>query len=365
MKILRNYLLKEFFKVLSVSIISLSSFYIIVDFISNVGAFTKHSPNFSYIILYFLLKLPEIIYRILPLSILLSTMLIIISFNKNNEITAIKSSGISMLKFTLPLIITAFGLSIFSFALSNFIAVKTNIERRIVMQKDINKNNNYSVKSIYKFKTKDIAIHYQEYIITAKVLNISEKKLAGLSVYEFNNKFKLVKRYSAKNGYFVHNKLIMDDVIINNFNKNQHYPSFAKIVKTTSLPIKLSINFFKSYDLKSEFLSIFNLFKMLKVAKKTDSNLNLIKTFMYSKFAFPLINLMLVLIGISIGIIIGKKSGTSAAIGISIILAFGYWIINSIAISLGMSSQLNPILAAFMADLSFLFIAIYLISDLD
>lgn len=365
MKILRNYLLKEFFKVLFISIISLSFFYIIVDFISNMETFTKHSPDFSYIILYFLLKSPEIIYRILPLSILLSTMLVIISFNKNNEIIAIKSSGISMLKFTFPLIVTALGLSIFSFALSNFIAVKTNIERRVVMQKYINKNNNYSAQSIYKFKTRNIAIHYQKYIITAKTLNISKKQLTGLSIYKFNNKFKLTKRYNAENGYFSKGILKLNNVIINNFNQKQHYSSFAKNLKITSLPINLNINFFKSYDLKLEFLTIFNLFKMFNVAKKSGSNLSLIETFIYSKFAFPLINLVLVLIGISIGIIVGKKSGTSAAIGISIILAFGYWIINSIAISLGVSSQLNPVLAAFTADIAFLFIAIYLISDLD
>ena len=84
-KILQRYLLAEFLKYLAVALLSLAAFYIVVDFISNIGAFTKHSPDAGYVILYFLYKLPEIIYRVLPLSALLSTLLTITFLNKNNE----------------------------------------------------------------------------------------------------------------------------------------------------------------------------------------------------------------------------------------------------------------------------------------
>jgi lipopolysaccharide export system permease protein len=365
MKILRNYLLIEFFKSLITSLISLSLFYIIVDFISNVGGFTKHSPQFQYIILYFVFKSPEIIYRVLPLSVLLSTMLVIIAFNKNNEIIAIKSSGVSMLKFAYPLIISAICISIFAFILFNFIAVRTNIERRIIMQKYINKNKTYSIKSIYKYKTKNISLHYKKFIITAKTLDPSKNILRNVNIYQFNNKFKLIERYSAKWGYFSSYDLKLYNVQINIFRIKNHYFFFEKNISIKKLPIKLNLDFFKSYTLKSEFLSIFNLAKMFNVAKKSQSNISYVETYFYSKFAFPLINLILVLIGIAVGLSVGKKGGTSAAIGISIAFAFGYWTINSIAVSLGITSQLNPILAAFMADITFLLLAIYLVADID
>ncbi len=364
-KILQRYLLAEFFKYLIVALLSLAAFYVVVDFISNIGAFTKHSPEISYVILYFLYKLPEIVYRVLPLSILLSTLLTITFLNKNNEIITIKSSGLSMLRFFMPLILAGIIVSISAFFLSNFIAVKTNILRRFVMQRYINKNTSYKISSVYRYRTKDIMIHYKNYIITAKSLDLSKNIIKGVNIYVFGNHFILNKRYIAEEGYFKDKNLNLINGQLDEF-KFQNKSKFSeKFFKNVEIPINLNLNFFKSYNLRPEFLSIISLSKMLAVAKKTESGFNYILTGFYSKLSFPIINLILILIGISVGLLLEKKGGAPIVIGISIAFAFTWWIINSIALSLGESSQLNPLLAAFMADIIFLLFGIYLMADID
>ncbi|MHB8231776.1 MAG: LptF/LptG family permease [bacterium] len=364
-KILQKYLLSEFLKYFVIALLSLIFFYIVVDFISNIGAFTKHSPEFKYIILYFFYKLPEITYRVLPLSVLLSTLLSISFFNKNNEIMAIKSSGLSMFKFFTPLIILGFAISFFAFFLSNFIAARSNVLRRVVMQRDINKNQSYNAGSVYKYTTKNIFIHYKRCIITAQTLEPASKTIKGVNVYVFNNKFMLIKRYIAEAGYFGKEGLELTNGQEDDFNF-KGAPGFAqKTIKTIKIPIYLDLNFFRSYTLKPEFLSIINLSKMITVAKKSESGLSYILTSYYSKLSFPLINLILILIGVSIGLLLGKKGNSPVSIGISLAFAFTWWVINSIALSLGESAQLNPLLSAFMSDIIFLSFAIYLIGDID
>ncbi len=366
MKILQKYLLSEFLKYFAATIISLVFFYITIDFISNIGAFTKHSPEFQYIIIYYLYKLPEIIYRVLPLSILLSTLLSISAFNKNNEITAVKSSGLSMLKFFAPLIVLGLVISVASFLLSNFIAVRTNVLRRVVMQRDINKNKSYNEKSVYKYTTKNILIHYKRCIITAEIMYPSDKTIKGVNVYVFNDNFILLKRYIAKSGHFGNKGLVLNTGQVDYFNMKNKIGEFEqKYFKTVKIPLYINLNFFRSNTLRPEFLSIINLSKMVAVAKKSESGLSYVLTSYYSKLSFPLINLILILIGISIGLMIGKKGNSPVSIGISIVFAFTWWVINSIALSLGESSQLNPFLAAFMADIIFLSFAVYLITGID
>ena len=367
MKILQKYLLNEFLKYFAATIISLIFFYITIDFISNIGAFTKHSSEFQYIIIYFLYKLPEIIYRVLPLSILLSTLLSISALNKNNEITAVKSSGLSMLKFFAPLIMLGLVISVASFLLSNFIAVRTNVLRRVVMQRDINKNKSFNEKSVYKYTTKNILIHYKRCIVTAKIMDPSNKTIKGVNVYVFNDKFVLLKRYIAKSGRFGNKGLILsagqvDRFIMKNKSDGGLEQEYFKAVK---LPVYLNLNFFRSNTLRPEFLSIINLSKMVAVAKKSESGLSYVLTSYYSKLSFPLINLILILIGISIGLMLGKKGNSPVSIGISIVFAFTWWVINSIALSLGESAQLSPFLAAFMADIIFLSFAVYLVAGID
>ena len=366
MKILQKYLLNEFLKYFAVTIISLVFFYVTIDFISNIGAFTKHSPEFQYIIIYYLYKLPEIIYRVLPLSILLSTLLSISAFNKNNEITAVKSSGLSMLKFFAPLIALGLFISAASFLLSNFIAVRTNVLRRVVMQRDINKNKSFNEKSVYKYTTKNILIHYKRSIVTAEIMNPSDKTIKGVNVYVFNDKFILLKRYIARSGRFGNKGLVLRAGQVDGFNmKNKSGGFEQKYFKALIIPVYLNLNFFRSNTLRPEFLSIINLSKMVAVAKKSESGLSYVLTSYYAKLSFPLINLILILIGISIGLMLGKKGNSPVSIGISIVFAFTWWVINSISLSLGESAQLSPFLAAFMADIIFMSFAIYLIAGID
>ena len=364
-KILQKYLISEFLKYFAISLLGLIFFYIVVDFISNIGAFTKHSPEFQYIILYFFYKLPEITYRVLPLSVLLATLLSISFFNKNNEITAVKSSGLSMARFFTPLIILGAAISVFAFLLSNFVAVRSNVSRRVVMQKDINKNKNYNEGSVYKYTTKNIFIHYKRCIVTAEIMDPASKTVKGVNVYVFNDKFMLKKRYIAKTGYFGKGGLKLTGGQEDDFDMGKVRGFVQKYFKTINIPIYLDLNFFRSYTLKPEFLSIINLSKMIAVAKKSESGLSYVMTSYYSKLSFPIINLILILIGISIGLLLGKKGNSPVSVGISLVFAFTWWVINSIALSLGESAQLNPMLAAFMSDIIFLSFALYFIMDID
>ena len=364
-KILQKYLVSEFLKYFAISLTGLIFFYIVVDFISNIGAFTKHSPEFQYIILYFFYKRREITYRVLPLSVILSTLLAVSYFNKNNEITAVKSSGLSMAKFFAPLVILGAGISVFAFLLSNFVAVRSNVLRRVVMQRDINKNKNYSEDSVYKYTTRNIFIHYKRCIVTAEMMNPASKTVKGVNVYVFNDKFMLKKRYTAETGYFGKGGLKLTGGQEDDFALNSGPGFVQKYFKTVNVPIYLDLNFFRSYTLKPEFLSIINLSDMISVARKSESGLSYILTSYYSKLSFPVINLILILIGISIGLLLGKKGNSPVSIGISLAFAFTWWVINSIALSLGESAQLNPVLSAFMSDIIFLSFALYLITDID
>jgi lipopolysaccharide export LptBFGC system permease protein LptF len=239
------------------------------------------------------------------------------------------------------------------------------------MQKDINKNKVYNKDSIYKYTTKNIFIHYKRCIVTAEIMDPASKTVKGVNVYVFNDKFMLAKRYIAETGYFGKSGLKLTGGQEDDFGKERGRDRdgdngfVQKNFKTINIPIYLNLNFFRSYTLKPEFLSIVNLSEMIAVAKKSESGLSYILTSYYSKLSFPVINLILILIGISIGLLLGKKGNSPVSIGISLVFAFTWWVINSIALSLGESAQLNPMLSAFMSDIIFLSFALYLIMDID
>jgi len=64
----------------------------------------------------------------LPLAVLLASIMTYGSFGENFELTAVKSAGISLLRFMQPLVITVTGISIFAFYFSNNLLPMANLK---------------------------------------------------------------------------------------------------------------------------------------------------------------------------------------------------------------------------------------------
>jgi lipopolysaccharide export system permease protein len=76
------------------------------------------------------------------------------------------------------------------------------------------------------------------------------------------------------------------------------------------------------------------------------------------KIAFPFVNLVLAIFGISISLR-QKKGGTPLAVSLGMCICFLYLTILGFARSLGLSGVLPPIISAWLANLVFLLFGIY------
>ncbi|MDI1297526.1 MAG: LptF/LptG family permease, partial [bacterium] len=62
------------------------------------------------------LRAPQIIARFLPFSVLLGTLVMLASLNQNSEIISMKAAGLSAHQILAPLVATALGVAIISYA---------------------------------------------------------------------------------------------------------------------------------------------------------------------------------------------------------------------------------------------------------
>ncbi|MCD2325515.1 LPS export ABC transporter permease LptG [Sphingomonas sp. IC-56] len=70
------------------------------------------------------LRVPQIVSTFLPFSVLLGTILTLITMNANSEVVALKASGLSAHQVLAPLLVTALGVAIISFAFNERIVVR-------------------------------------------------------------------------------------------------------------------------------------------------------------------------------------------------------------------------------------------------
>ena len=106
MRIIDGYVLREFILVFTVMIFAFTLLFIIIDTYTELSDFTNENNNIPIrvILLYFILKLPSNISFVFPITILLSSMYTFAMFGKHREITAMRASGISILRCGIPIL---------------------------------------------------------------------------------------------------------------------------------------------------------------------------------------------------------------------------------------------------------------------
>lgn len=113
--ILDKYILKEFLIPFFALIVAFTFLFLVGELLDDLKDFMDEGAAFSETARYFLLKLPENFRFILPISILLSCIWAMANMGKSNEITALRASGVSLLRCGGSIYLFAFILTGISF----------------------------------------------------------------------------------------------------------------------------------------------------------------------------------------------------------------------------------------------------------
>ena len=98
-----------------------------LDLLSKTGDILAYPGNGeSELLRYVLLRIPQLIARFLPYSVLLATIITLATFNQNSEVVAMKAAGLSAHQILAPLVLAAALVAAFSFAFNERIVTRAN-----------------------------------------------------------------------------------------------------------------------------------------------------------------------------------------------------------------------------------------------
>ncbi len=115
MRILDRYILKSVLGLFFACLFIFFFLYIIVDLLSNLDEILKQKVNLDILRQYYLACLPIIFVQVTPVACLLSTLYTFGKLNRNNEIIAMRSSGLSLFQIIKTAIIFGVMISVFMF----------------------------------------------------------------------------------------------------------------------------------------------------------------------------------------------------------------------------------------------------------
>ena len=106
MKIINKYIIREIIKYSAIVMVTVVGIFLSVELFERLDNFMEARVPLTRMWAYLFYKIPFVISLILPLSLLLSVLITIGLMGKNNELTALKSCGISSYHLSKPIFLT-------------------------------------------------------------------------------------------------------------------------------------------------------------------------------------------------------------------------------------------------------------------
>jgi lipopolysaccharide export system permease protein len=347
MSLIEKYLTKEIFKYFGIVLLTVVGIYLAVDFFQRIDNFLEANLPFSKIISFYQLKIPLIIAQIAPVGILLAVIIVFGLMNKNNEIIALKSSGVSIFYLLGPVVWIGLLLSTLIFLLSELVVPITISKANRIWNVEVKK------KSAVISKGKNIWIKGNRVICHITYYNPADSTILGVALNFFDNDFKLTRRVDAKKGVFKNGKWIFYEIMEQKLDKeSNHYR--VTFFEEREEPFYFLPEDIKRVVKKSEEMGFLELFTYIKNIENEGYDASVYKVDLYAKLAFPFVCFIMCLAGTGISSKNKLKESLSVSVFYGICMVFFYWIFYSFCLSLGYGEMLPPLMAAWAANVVFL-----------
>jgi lipopolysaccharide export system permease protein len=346
-RVLHRYLIREYLKIFALSLSSLILIYIVVLFFQKMSLFNRFQAPFYLMFEYLLYKIPEATFQwTIPYAALLSTLLTLGNLSRYSEITAFKAGGISLYRITLPLIFIVVIISFLSFLGNDYLVPFTNHKTRYLLDVKVRKEPPTSF-----FKNYKIWYRSDHRIFNIQVLDPKKKALKGFTLYEFDNQFRCVKRIDANEARWVNEKWRFYQGAVRDFDESGsvRMTSFEEM----DFPMKEDWESFQKSGWDSDEMSYAELRTYIQNIQASGYDATRYLVDLYSKLSYPLLNVIMVLIGIPFALKTGRSGGVALSIGVSVMIGFLYGIVFYVFITFGKSGILPPVFACWIPTLLF------------
>lgn len=343
---LHAYWIKEFLKFFSIIQTLILVLFVFIDYLSRMGKFIKYELSLFEGLEYVLLKIPYIFVQVTPAAILLASLVLFGLMNRNNELVILKSSGINDFFLLKPALVTSVALLILMFFLGETLVPVTMAKANYIRYYLMKKRDKISVSR------KDIWIKSDRKLIHINHYDSRVGTIAGVTITELDEAFRLKTRVDAKKGHFIDGHWHFKNVLVQTHEKgsrNFESESFdQKIIQLEMKPDDLT-----EVSKKTDEMSFFELRKYTGKVRSEGYDASSYETDMHAKIAFPFICIIMIFTGAITGMRPLAKKSIPIAVAVGVVIAFLYWFVFGFSLSLGYAGVLPPVVAAWMTNLFF------------
>lgn len=348
MKIIDRYFIKQFLQTLVFALVAFTLIFVVIDMMENLDDFLDKNVSYPIIFEYYIYFAPEIIRLMIPVAALLACLFTVGKMANQNELTAVKSSGVSLYRIMAPFIVTSLLISLFSIYFGGYVVPlankgKVSIEQTYMKKDVVTAGTNIffqdtrnRIVNIYYFDTQHSLAHQvsiQEFkpdSLTHMTFRLDAARIQYDSTKKVWNAFNGIKRTFLNGGESVEK---FSQMTLGNL----HFQP-KDVVTKQQKPEEMTLS-----ELKE--------FYQYQARTGNDPTRALIEY--HSRFSFAFASLIVIFLGLPLSSN-KKRGGLALQFGLSLLFTFIYLGFMKISEAFGKNGVLDPLITAWLANIIFL-----------
>jgi LPS export ABC transporter permease LptF/LPS export ABC transporter permease LptG len=321
-----------------------------------LGDISKNHASAIVVFNYFLYLIPLMLYQLAPLVTLVACLVTLAVLAKNNEVIALKASGISLYRLILPLALAGLLLAGGMFLLDNTYLPFAN-QRQDALRNQIKGR----PAQTYFQPARQWIFGENDKIYNYELFDPDRALFGGLNIFELNPAtFGITRRVYASRAVWEPSEStwVLTGGWIREFDSAGRVTRYFPF-KAYSLPeLTEPPSYFRREVRQYYQMNWRQLGQYIASLRQAGFDTARLAVQWQKKFAFPLIAAIIVLLSAPFAFLVGTRGaigGVALAVGIGIV----YWATAALFEAMGSIGQLPPLLAAWSPDAIFGFLAIY------
>lgn len=365
MRTARRYLAREIYRscaVVLLALMGLFTFFTMVDQLDNL------SSSFTVWALLYLqvLALPTRLYDLLPIGLLIGSILALASLAQRNELVILRVSGVSGMRLLGALWIITIPMVIGATLLSEFVTPVAEVKSNEAMLQYRGDDGQAALHSGYWFKE-------QRHGGGMRIINIESLEANGgvrdVNLYDFDNQLQLTRLAQAPSGHFGNRDLTLTNVTETNIDANisnalaagkaEHQPAVTVTHETQlKVPTTLSASRLLARVLTPERMSVWTLLDYIRYLHRNQLQTTRQVVALWRKAVYPFTLLIMMTIAAPVGFMQTRRGGVGAKVFIGILLGVAFFMVNQLALNVGMLTRWPPWVTAIVPNLIALIVAL-------
>jgi LPS export ABC transporter permease LptG len=353
-RLLDLYVLRRYVAVVGLASGALLGLYYIGAFIDRSEKLFKGQADGGMLAAFLFYSTPQFIAYLAPMAVLVAVLATLGGLIRTGELVVMRACGISLYRAALPLFVMAMLWSAGLFYLEDRVLAHANVEA----ERLDNHIRSGVAPGVLPVSSTHWLADSRGRIFHYLAFDPDRQRLHSLSIFDLDTEsFELASHTWAERAQYAGGEWVASK------GWSQHFPTPGESTRESfdrrTMALPPPQNFTGNEPEQAELMNIGELRQHLSRLAASGYNLAETRIELHERLAFPMVACVMTLLGIPFAMTVGRR-GALYGVGLAIIVASGYWLLNTVCLAVGQAGLLPAPLAAWAANLLLVATAVYL-----